>query len=130
LVAVAGTAMVEADAARVLGKFSGLEFPGIEQADQPWNEQDRFALATLLVVQRDMTDIDAGPEHLRHTALRRCFAIAAALLPSASVRLAGFRSFLQGRRPARNVRRHSLAQEIGAAVPILPPWASQVSRPC
>jgi hypothetical protein len=60
--------MVEGDAAIVFGKFSDLEFPGIEQADQPWNEQDRFALATLLVVQRDMTDIDAGHESLRQTA--------------------------------------------------------------
>jgi hypothetical protein len=56
--------MVEGNAALALGKFSDLEFPGVEQADQPWNEQNRFALATFFVVQRDMTDIDAGHESL------------------------------------------------------------------
>ena len=46
------------------GKFSNLEFPRVEQADEPWNEQDRFTLTTLLVIQRDVTDIDAGHESL------------------------------------------------------------------
>ena len=62
----AGAAVVEGNAAVALGKLRELEFPGIEQADQAGNEQERRALPALFVVQRDVTGLDP-----RHRATRR-----------------------------------------------------------
>jgi hypothetical protein len=56
--------MIEGNATIAFGKFGNLEFPSIEQTDKARDEQEGLALTALLVVQRDVTDIDAGHESL------------------------------------------------------------------
>ena len=58
LVAVAGAAVVEGDAAVALGELGDLVFPGVQETGEARNEDERRAGATLLHVERERPDID------------------------------------------------------------------------
>src|SRR5262249_48240884 len=72
LVAVAGPAVVEGNAAVALGELGDLEFPGVEQPHKPRDEDEGRSRATLLHVKRDVSNV-----HARHGVYSESFNISA-----------------------------------------------------